>query len=233
MERLKRLLGWIDLDPASTARLKRWRSLQPAALTTPFHQSRYVVVDVESTGLDLNRDRLIAIGAVAVVEGRIVLADSFEGVLRQEQVSDRDNILIHGIGAEAQREGDPPVTALLDFLDYLGSAPLVAFHVTFDATLMGNALKHHLGLKFRRSWLDLAYLMPALLPDYAARYHSLDEWAHHFHLTNYARHSALADALVTAQLLLCSLPLATAQQAHHYQSLVDLERLQRWRQGVA
>jgi DNA polymerase-3 subunit epsilon len=44
-------------------------------------QSRLVVVDVETSGLNIKKDRLIAIGAVAVVNGRVALADSLEIVL--------------------------------------------------------------------------------------------------------------------------------------------------------
>ena len=65
---------------------------------------RWLVVDVETSGLDAARDRLLAIAAIAVrvdwPSGRlaIVLGDSFEVVLRQEAPSTRENILLHGIG---------------------------------------------------------------------------------------------------------------------------------------
>ena len=216
------------LDPADSDRLAAWRELPAAEIEQPFGAGRYVVVDVESTGLDLNKDRLIAIGAVAVTGGRIDLADSFEIVLRQDRVSAKDNILIHGIGGEAQREGRPPVEALLAFLDYLGKSPLVAFHVTFDETMIRRAMRDYLGHDFKHPWLDLAYVMPGLLPDYARKYRALDQWSNHFRIANYARHSALADALATAQLFLTALALAEERKSLHYRSLQDLEKAQRW-----
>jgi len=222
------LRGDARLDPDSARRLSDWRDLPAADAALSFDEARYVVVDVESTGLDLNRDRLIAIGAVAVTGGQIDLADSFEVVLRQDKVSGKDNILIHGIGGEAQREGEPPAEALLAFLDYLGKSPLVAFHVTFDETMIRRAMKDYLGLDFKHPWLDLAYVMPGLLPAYARRYRALDHWSGHFRIANYARHSALADALATAQLFLVALPLARERKSTHYKSLQDLEKAQRW-----
>ncbi|MFZ5474238.1 MAG: PolC-type DNA polymerase III, partial [Pseudomonadota bacterium] len=168
------------------------------------------------------------IGAVAVAHGRIRLADSFEIVLRQEAISDKDNILIHGIGGERQREGIEPAEALLRFLEYLGNSPLVAFHVAFDAIMIRRACQQYLGLDWRHPWLDLAYVMPALLPQYARKYRALDHWVGHFGIGNYARHNALADALATAQLLLTALPLARRQGQNHYRALQELERAQHW-----
>jgi DNA polymerase-3 subunit epsilon len=218
----------VQLDAAAAERLQAWRDKPACNLGDAFAASRLVVVDVETTGLDLSRDRLIAIGACAVENGRVTLADSFEIVLRQNRVSSKDNILIHGIGGEAQRDGLEPADALLRFLDFLGKSPLVAFHVTFDQTMIKRAIKEYLGFEFKHAWLDLAYVMPGLLPEYARRYRALDDWSGHFSINNFARHSALADALATAQLLLCALPLAQAKRSTSYRNLQDLEKAQRW-----
>lgn len=218
----------LTLDASAAARLAAWQVLPPPPLNDPYESGRYVVVDVETTGLDLNRDRLIAIGAVVVEGGKVVLRESFEIVLRQDKVSTKDNILIHGIGGEAQREGVAPVDGLLDFLEFLGKMPLVAFHVTFDQTMIRRALKDYLGLDFKHPWLDLAYVLPGLLPEYARRYRALDDWSGYFRISNYARHSALADALATAQLMLATLPLAKSKKSFSYKNLQDLEQAQRW-----
>jgi hypothetical protein len=59
----------------------------PLADLLPHGKARCVVVDVETSGLDLARDSLIAIGAVAVNELALDLDDCFEIVLRQEKAS--------------------------------------------------------------------------------------------------------------------------------------------------
>ena len=218
----------VHLDPAALQRLEAWRAQPESSLSDDFRSTRLVVVDVETTGLDLVRDRLIAIGACAVENGEVVMADSFEIVLRQDKASAKDNILIHGIGGEAQRDGLDPAEALLRFLDFLGKSPLVAFHVTFDQTMIKKAVKAYLGFEFKHPWLDLAYVMPGLLPEYARRYRALDDWSGHFRINNFARHSALADALATAQLFLCALPLAETKRSTCYRNLQDLEKAQRW-----
>lgn len=228
MNWLKRLFpGKPQIDPAQAARLAAWKALPEVGTDRPIEASRYVVVDVETSGLNIAKDRLIAIGAVAINGGKVDLADSLEIVLRQRKVSGRDNILIHGIGRTAQEGGVPPADALLTFLEYLGRSPLVAFHVAFDRTMIERALKEYLGLKLNQPWLDLAYLAPALHPELVRSHRSLDQWMNRFGIGNYARHSALADALSTAELLLVLRQPLYAKHINNFKSMYDLERAQR------
>lgn len=213
-----------DLTPPQARRLATWQALPAPRQDTPFNLSRYVVVDVESSGLNIARDHLIAIGAVAVANGQIRLDDSFEIVLQQTQVSEKGNILIHGIGGTAQREGMPAADALLAFLDYLGKDPLVAFHVAFDESMINRAMKTFLGINFRHAWVDLAYVAPALHPQLARRHRTLDDWMSRFGISNYARHNALADALSTAELLLALRPGLEPRALADFGGLKRLER---------
>jgi DNA polymerase-3 subunit epsilon len=189
------------LSDAERARLAAWRRLEPVPLDTPHLETRFVVVDVESSGLDVLSDRLIAIGAVALVGSRIALTDHFHAVLRQRAGSDEANILVHRIGGTAQTTGEEPRQALLAFLEFAGKSPLVAFHAPFDALLLRRAMRRHLGESFRRRWLDLACLAPALAPEVGMTAHGLDDWTDAFRIRNTRRHHALADAFASAQLL--------------------------------
>lgn len=217
----------VRLAPEDTARLEAWRAKPPPAVEAPLAESRVVVVDVESSGLDARRDRLIAIGAVAVTRWQIRLDDAFESVLQQGEVSGRENILIHGIGGAAQRAGVPPAEALLSFLDFVGQSPLIAFHAAFDEAMIARAMRTFLGLRFRHAWADLAYVAPAVLPRLAARHRTLDDWMAAFEIRNYARHSALADAFATAELLLALRPALTARGVTRFAGLRGLERERR------
>ena len=169
---------------------------------------RWVIVDVESSGLDPDRDRLIAVGAIAIhwTHGgtrapSIAIGDSFEAVLRQpEPAVDKHNILLHGVGVGAQCEGLDPHAALAAFETWSDGAPLLAFHAPFDQRLLARAARTFLGHVLDNEWLDLAPLTGVLWPDVPAR--SLDEWIAHFGLRCLARHLATADALVTAELFL-------------------------------
>ncbi len=218
-----------ELTPDQARRLAAWQALPEPPMQQAMEESRYVVVDVETSGLNIHKDRLIAIGAVAVTGGRIDLGDSLEMVLQQAAVTGKDNILIHGICGTAQREGVPPAEALLNFLEYLGKSPLVAFHARFDESMIKRALKQVLGLRFSHTWTDLAYISPALYPELALRNRSLDHWMTHFGLSNYARHSALADALSTAELMLC---LANRMDARAIRNMRDMRALEHTRRQL-
>jgi DNA polymerase-3 subunit epsilon len=226
---LSRLFGSRPpLAPSQAQRLARWRALPHPDLRAPLETSRCVVVDVETSGLNPARDRLIAIGAVAVDGGHISLTDTFEVILQQSTPSSHANILVHGIGGTAQAAGMEPVQALLDFLDFVGAAPLVAFHVLFDETAIRRAMQQYLGGDFNRPWLDLAYLAPALHPELAPRLKSLDDWAAQFDIGNFARHGALADAYATAQLLLVLMNgYPHSSRALTYADLMKQEKTQR------
>ncbi|MBI4809700.1 MAG: 3'-5' exoribonuclease [Nitrosomonadales bacterium] len=223
----------VRLDTGQQRRLTAWQALPQAELKVPVAESRCVVVDVETTGLNLMQDRLISIGAVAVVNGKIALGDSFYVVLQQQAASDKGNILLHGIGTSAQLEGEPPVEALLAFLEYLGKSPLVAFHVTFDETMIKRALRDYLGLNFKHPWSDLAYVMPGLNPPLARKYRALDHWIGHFNIRIDARHNALADALATAQLFQVAHAQALGKNIPDMAGLRDLEKNQRWVSAVS
>jgi DNA polymerase-3 subunit epsilon len=227
---MKHLLQrWFAPKPRLSAqqaeRLASWRALPEVEHTASFDHTRFVVVDVETTGLNLMTDTLISIGAVAVVNGRIALNDSFYVVLQQRESSRKENILIHGITGSAQREGVLPADALMAFLEYLGKSPLVAFHVAFDETMIKRALRQYLGISFKHPWLDLAYVLPALYPDLMRSHRALDDWASRFDIRNDDRHNAVADALATAELLLVAI--AQARLAHETRNYDGLRKLER------
>lgn len=186
---------------------------------------RWVVLDVETSGLNIEDDRLLSIGAVAVHDDRIILADSFEIFVRAERASDRANILVHGIGAEAQLGGIEPAPAMRAFLDFVGTAPLAAYHASFDRGFLARAARAWVGLKLDNPWLDLAELAPALLPHVRAK--ALDDWLNYFEISVDQRHDAASDALATAMLLLRLRAMAPASE-RDASSLIKLANAARW-----
>ncbi|ADE12728.1 3'-5' exonuclease [Sideroxydans lithotrophicus] len=221
------------LRPHQKARLDAWRAIPANLGPVTFEHSRVVVVDVETTGLNLITDTLISIGAVAVVNGRIALGDSFSVVLKQQESSDKENILVHGISSTAQRDGVDPVEALLTFLEYLGKSRLIAFHVAFDETMIRRAMRQYLGLSFKHEWLDLAYVMPALNRSLMENHRVLDDWIGRFNIHIEARHNALADALATAQLFQIAISQARNKNINDFEGLYDLEKSHRWLRDVS
>ncbi len=181
LARLRAALPWGDAQAAQTAR---------RAIT----QTRFVVVDVETSGLNLRSDRLLSIGAVIVDAGAIRPADSIELVLRQTRESGHDNILLHGIAGGQQRAGLHAAEALRLFSAFAGADPLVAYHADFDRRFLEGTMREALGARARWTWIDVAWLAPALL-DRVGVHRPLDDWCAAYGIAHVARHNAASDAL--------------------------------------
>jgi DNA polymerase-3 subunit epsilon len=193
---------------------------------------RWVVLDVESSGLDPANDRLLAIAAVALRRDggalRVTLGDSFEVVLRHAAAPvDKANILLHGIGVGAQREGVEAAQALAAFERWVGTAPLIGFHVAFDEALIQRAMRAALGRRLANPWIDLADVAQVVRPDVAGR--SLDEWMEALGVRCAVRHQAAADTLATAELLLKLWPQVLGQrEGDDWRALSRLAAQRRW-----
>ena len=200
----------IELEPGLAERARAWREQPAVSDGIPLTQARFIVVDVETSGLDMRKDRLLSIGACAVEGMRLRAGESYATILQRDETSARANILIHGIGPQAQAAGEAPEESLLGFLEFAGRYPLVAFHASFDQTMLDRALRESLGVRLINPWLDLAQLGPALFPEARLIMAGLDDWLTYFGLRARARHRAMDDAFVTAELFL--ILLARARQ---------------------
>lgn len=169
------------------------------------NETRWVVVDVETSGLDIHRDRLLAIAAIAVRVDwptktlKVDLGDSFEVVLQQDEVSTKDNILLHGIGAQQQRDGMAPALALGAFKDFIGDSPLLAFHAAFDQAMIDRSARKHQRRRLANRWLDIDHLCAVTFEAVPAR--ALDDWMSYFGISCAMRHQAAADTMAECELL--------------------------------
>lgn len=193
----------------------------------PLDETRLVVLDLETSGLDMRRDIVLSIGAVVIEHGGIDLRQQFESTLLRPAQKISESVLIHGIAPSELEAGEDPAEALLDFMEFVGDSPILAFHAGFDRHMLARALKQTLGHKLRHPFLDVAELAPMLCPDNRPRQNGLDDWCHHFGLQVLQRHHASADALVTAEL---ALVLFSKARRQGLDSLATLnQRLTNWR----
>ncbi|PAU62690.1 PolC-type DNA polymerase III [Pseudomonas sp. PICF141] len=190
-------------------------------------EQRWVVLDLETTGLNLNKDRLLSIGAVVIEDGAIDFSQQFERTLQCTELKLGPSVLIHGLGPSAIAAGSDPAQALLEFMEFVGDSPVLAFHAPFDQHMLGRALKEHLGYKLQHPFLDVADIAPLLCPQAHIREAGLDEWIDWFKLEVFERHNASADALATAELVLILFSRARQQQIHSPLNLQ--QRLSQWK----
>ena len=218
----------VDLDEANGQSVAAWQALPNADLRAPLADTRWVVVDTETTGLDPRSDTLLSIGACQINGTRLDVAPSYYTLIRPPQVSSAANVLIHGIGHAEQMSGADHTSALAGYLEFCRRDVLVAYHAPFDEAMLRIAMRRHLGLRFRPVWIDVAKLADVLFPAQGRQFRMLDEWLAHFGIMHPARHNALADALCTAELLLVLLAAAKEQGLPSARRLIQAERSHQW-----
>lgn len=190
-------------------------------------EQRWVVLDLETTGLNLNKDQVLSIGAVVIEDGAIDFSQQFERTLQCTKQKLGPSVLIHGLAPSEIAAGSNPAEALLAFMEFVGDSPMLAFHAPFDAHMLGRALKDYLGYRLQHPFLDVADLAPMLCPQAPMRKAGLDDWIDWYKLQVFDRHNASADALVTAELALILFSRAREQ---HINSPLDLQqRLGQWK----
>ena len=140
-----------------------------ALSNVPLRSQRWVVVDLETSGLNLNRDQVLSIGAVVIEDGAIDLSQAFERTLLRPDHPLSPSMLLHELGPAAIAAGSDPVDALLDFMDFVRDSPVLAFHAPFDQHMLTRALKDSLGYRLQHPFMDVAALAPMLCPQFNPR----------------------------------------------------------------
>jgi len=225
------LFSWLrPASPVVSADLQQRLAKLPALAELSecsLREQRWVVLDLETSGLNLNRDQVLSIGAVVIEDGAVDFSQMFERTLQRAETKLSRSVLIHGLGPSAIAAGSDPVDALLDFMEFVGDSPLLAFHAPFDQHMLGRALKDSLGYRLAHTFLDVADIAPLLYPEALLREAGLDDWIDHFHLQVGERHHASADALATAELML--ILLSRARQQHIDTPRALQARLSQWK----
>lgn len=218
----------IELPQADADRLAVLKAIPKISTRAHLNELRWVVVDVETGGLNPHTDPLLSIGAVEIRNGQVNLGTGFEARLQQETVTSHENILIHGLTHTQQLSGSGAKDVLLDFAEFAHGGPFIAFHAGFDCTVLQVAMKKALGWDLAGRWLDAAVVAPLLYPDLAKNCRHLDDWLAALDIHVFARHSAIADAAATAQLWLILLHAAQKQGFHSLKELESLVRARKW-----
>jgi len=161
-------------------------------------RATYVVVDVETTGFRPPADRVIEIGMVRVSECRIV--DCYETLINPRRPIPGPITSLTGISWEMLSDR-PTFDQVCDqVVRFLGDAVFVAHNISFDWRFVQSEIALASGGRLLNRKLCTKRLAGRLLPEIERR--SLDELALFFNLSFAARHRALGDALVTAEILL-------------------------------
>lgn len=215
-----------DLPSAAVENLRALEDLKPESAAK---EQSFVVVDLETTGLDRQTDTLLSIGAMRIVKGRIRLGDNFSELINPGRAIPAESIKIHGITPDQVNNARSAPEVVADFLAYLNRDILVAHHAGFDLHFLNQTMLSLYGFPLQNLVLDTASLCKqVVLPSdpYGINRHqgscSLDSLAARFGIESSERHTAFGDALATA--LIFQRMLAQLEQMGR-SSLGDLARM--------
>lgn len=151
--------------------------------------SSYVAVDLETTGLDPKRDKIIEIGAVRVIDGQET--DIYETFVNPYRKLEERVVMLTGIG-DSQVEAAPGIGEVIDsFLDFAGKLPILGHHVIFDYSFLKRAAVNN-GRGFERQGIDTLKLARKFMPPEEKK--NLKAACGYFGVEQGLSHRALADS---------------------------------------
>ena len=172
-----------------------------SVVTMPRGQSlddTFVVFDIETTGLSKETESITEIGAVKVVDGKII--DRFSTFVNPERPIPAEITKLTGITNEMVADA-PVITEILPkFLEFCQDAVLVAHNANFDTGFIRLNAERKCGIEVKNTVLDTLELSRALLPE--LKKHKLDIVCEQLGVSLEGHHRAVNDAEATAEVFL-------------------------------
>ncbi len=171
----------------------------------PLTELAYTVIDTETTGLHPREgDEIIAIGAVRIINGRLLPRESFDCLIKPRAPVSDASVAIHGITPDMLRRMPRIEDVLPKFHRFVEDTVIIGHNVFFDMQFLENA-EARTGIKFTNPVLDTLLLSHVIHPNQKRQ--SMEAIANRLGIHVTRRHSALGDALTTAEIFLALIPL--------------------------
>lgn len=201
-----------------TGGVRRYLETALPARSTPVDRLPLLAVDVETTGLDPRRDRVLAVGFVPVDGDRVVLGGAGSVFVRWEVDGDDDGVgqsaTVHGITDDDVAEGVSVEQALDLVFDALAGRVLLAHHSRIETDFLGTLCRRTHGVRPPLTAVDTLGLQRRVTGagidvGFRADPHpeNLRLWGarERYGLPRYRAHDALVDAVACAELYLAQL----------------------------
>jgi DNA polymerase-3 subunit epsilon len=218
----------------------KWRlGLRRIDLDANWRDVNYCAIDVETTGLDIQKDEIVSFGVAQVHHGRVVTEENLYKEVHPVNAPSLSSVKVHGL-----RQIDLEIAQPLDLLLPELAAALEGRVVIAHAAWIEYAfLKKHIrkaGNKLSKNMVDTAALArrTGYAPEMNGKEPSLESLAKRMNLPVYSPHHALGDAMTTAVMFLAlatEIERETIAQGSHQLSLRDLLEISRensWRPRI-
>lgn len=175
----------------------------------PLRKLTFVVFDTETTGLQPSQgDEIIQIGGIRIVNNRLLYDETFDQLVDPKRHIPSESVAIHGI-TPSMVKGQPTIDKVLpNFHHFAEGSVLVAHNAAFDMKFL-RMKEAETGVSFDHPVIDTLLLSSIVHPHQES--HNLEEIADRLNVTIVGRHTALGDAIVTAEVLLKLIPLLESQ----------------------
>lgn len=191
--------------------------------STPIMALDYAVFDTETTGLLPHKDEVVQIGAVRVVNGRIVAGEIVNQLVNPAMKIPPASTKVHKISDDMVKDAPDTLTATKGFHDYARDSVIVAHNAPFDMAFMYRYGKLS-GLDWDHPIVDTVLLSAVLFG--ASESHTLDALCDRLGVTIpiELRHTALGDAQATAEVLCKMLPMLTSRGYSTFGEVIEQTR---------
>lgn len=177
--------------------------------TTPLESLTVMVLDCETTGLNAAYDRLLSLAAVRVQGTGLLRNETIDVLVNPGEPIPARSTAIHGITDAMVMQSRPLAEQWHEIEPMLRDCVIVGHNIGFDLTVLENELRRA-GLQWQRpASLCTVQLASALDPRLSDL--NLEKLAEIFGIAVTGRHTALGDALVTADVYLHLLALMTTK----------------------
>lgn len=179
-------------------------------LDTPLRALCFSVFDTETTGLLPHKDDVVQLGAVRVLNGRIIEGETINQLVDPGRPIPPASTKVHKV-TDAMVRGQPDIhTVAKRFHDFSRDAVVVAHNAPFDMAFLHRQAKTT-GVTWDHPILDTVLLSAVLFG--ASEAHTLDALCERLSVTipTELRHTALGDARATAEVLVKMLPMLEAR----------------------
>ena len=154
-----------------------------------------IVLDVETTGLDYTKEKIIEFAAVRLENGKI--KDKFETLIDPKQHIRKASMAVHGITQEMV-EGQPTEEeAMPKIMEFIGDYPIIAHNAIFDYSFLNEASKRVFGKELTNARIDSQFLFKEIYPELES--HGLEALMQKMGVEFSTRHRAMADTIGLAE----------------------------------
>ena len=184
-------------------------------------QLNYVVLDTETSGLDIKKDKILSVAAVKIIKGSISISERMEYFIQETNYTPGKDIEVHGITRSKSMSGISMRTMMLEFLPFIENAIIVGHHISFDIKMLDRYVMEYFGIRLKNKTLDTARINHRLESGVNEPFKpvGLDELALKYQVPLGARHTAAGDTFISAIIFLKMLNRLEKRGVKTYRSL--------------